>query len=164
MLATKTRPPDEATLSALYDAGDYKQALRQMDAGLLAVLEERPDDPELAGSALLVANVYRGLTRYSAAESFYLQALAGLAVAGKERPAYARGLAELAALYDQLDRPVQALELYTKARAVHEGAAEPDLTAHARCLQGLAILLDVLGRRRAAVECLRQARELLEKA
>src|SRR5262245_19383844 len=90
---------DEAALTARYQAGDYEQALRLIDSAVLPALEERPDDPELAGSALLVANVYRDLARYGAAESYYLQALAGLAAAGRDCPAYARGLAELAVLY-----------------------------------------------------------------
>src|SRR5262245_24054218 len=163
MTATKTLP-DQPALDALYEAGDYEQSLRLIASAVLPALEERPDDPDLAGSALLVANVYRDLARYSAAEPYYLQALAGLAAAGRDRPAYARGLAELAALYEKLGRDEQALELYATGRAIHEAAAEPDPVGHARCLQNMARLLDGLGRRREAVTILRQARETLKAA
>jgi tetratricopeptide (TPR) repeat protein len=155
---------EEATLATLYEGGEYQQALSLIDSGLLALLNDRPDDPDLAGSALLVANLYRDLGRYTAAEAFYLQALAGLAAAGKDRPGYARGLADLAALYEQLGRYPQALELYASARAIHEAAEGPDPAGHARCLQEHGCLLDLLGHRREAVECLGRARGVLEHA
>jgi hypothetical protein len=102
---------EHTTLRRLYEAGDFPQALRLLDeSGLLAARSTRIDDPALAGAALVVANLYRDLCRFSAAESFYLQALAGLAQApGKDHPAYTSGLVELCRLYAQLGRHAQAL-------------------------------------------------------
>ena len=65
-------------LRRLYEAGDFPQALRLLDgSGLLPTLGAQSDDPSLTGAALVVANLYRDLGRFSAAEPFYLQALAG---------------------------------------------------------------------------------------
>src|SRR5262245_3499184 len=88
------------TLHRLYEAGDFPGALRLLDeSDLLATLEARATDPELADDALAVANLYRDLGRFSAAESYYLQALAGLTQApGKDHPRCASGLVELGRL------------------------------------------------------------------
>jgi hypothetical protein len=65
-------------LRRLYEAGDFPQALRLLDgSGLLPALGAQSDDPALTGAPLVVANLYRDLGRFSAAEPFYLQALAG---------------------------------------------------------------------------------------
>src|SRR4051794_25423518 len=95
---------DEVRLSALYEAGHYARALRTLDeSGLVAVLEEQSDAPAPAGLVLVVANLYRDLAQYTAAEQYYLQALAGLSrTLGLDHPGYARGLVELATLYELL--------------------------------------------------------------
>jgi tetratricopeptide (TPR) repeat protein len=159
-------PVEVAALHQLYEAGDFPEALRLLDAsGLLTVLEERTDDPTLTGAALVVANLYRDLGRFSAAEPFYLQALAGRAlVPGKDHPEYACGLVELGHLYAQLGRHKQALALFEQARTVHETTVTPDPVAHACCLRALAEVYDDLDRRRDARACLTQARTLLEQS
>ena len=153
------------TLHGLYEAGEFLQALRLLDEGLLAALGARADDPAQTGAVLVVANLYRDLGRFSAAEPFYLQALAGLALArGKDHPEYACGLVELGRLYAQLGRHQQALPLFEQARTVHETTATPDPVAHACCLRALAELYDDLDRRRDAHACLTSARTLLEQS
>jgi tetratricopeptide (TPR) repeat protein len=153
-------------LRRLYEAGDFPEALRLLDAsGLLTVLEARTDEPTLTGAALVVANLYRDLGRFSAAEPFYLQALAGRALApGKDHPEYACGLVELSRLYAQLGRHKQALSLFEQACTVHETTLTPDPVAHACCLRALAELYDDLDRRRDARACLAHARTLLEQS
>jgi tetratricopeptide (TPR) repeat protein len=153
-------------LRELYEAGEFQQALRQLgELNLLATLEERADDPELTGAALVIANLYRELGRFSPAESFYLQALAGLAHApGKDHSEYACALVEFGRLYERLGRSDQALPLFEQARAVYEATAAPDPAAHSDCLQALAELYDDLDRRRDAQACLERARSLLEQA
>jgi tetratricopeptide (TPR) repeat protein len=153
-------------LRRLYEAGDFPEALRLFDAsGLLTILEARTGDPTLTGAALVVANLYRDLGRFSAAEPFYLQALAGCALApGKDHPEYACGLLELGGLYAQLGRHKQALPLFEQARTVHETTPTPDPSAHACCLRALAELYDDLDRRRDAQASLTQARTLLEQS
>src|SRR5262245_5788330 len=113
--------PEQTALHRFYEAGEFQQALHLLDeSDLLATLERQPDDLELTDTALVVANLYRELGRFSPAESFYLQALAGLAHApGKDHPEYARALVEFAQLYQQLGRHDQALPLFEQARAVH---------------------------------------------
>jgi tetratricopeptide (TPR) repeat protein len=162
----KLQHMDEARLTALYESGQYAQALHAIEeSGLLTALDEQPDASEHACLALLVANLYRELAHYTPAEQYYLQALAGLArTAGPQHPGYARGLVELGVLYQQLDRHAEARRLFEQARAIHEAADVPDLVAHSRCLQALADLLDELGRRREAQTCLTRARALLEQA
>src|SRR5262245_59030949 len=153
-------------LHMLYEAGDFPEALRLLDAsGLLTVLGARTDDPTLTGAALVVANLYRDLGRFSAAEPFYLQALAGRALApGKDHPEYAWGLVELGRLYAQLGRHKQALPLFEQARTVHETTVKPNPVAYACCLRALAELYDDLDRRRDAQACLTRARTLLEQS
>src|SRR6516162_5436738 len=155
---------DEAGLTALYEAGLYTQALDTIEeAGLLTALEEQPDAPGHARLALLVAKLYRDLARYTPAEQYYLQALAGLArTPGPDYPDYARGLVELGTLYLLLDRHVEARRLFEQACSIHEAAAKPDPVAHSRCLQALAGLHDDLGKRLESKTCLTQARTLLE--
>jgi tetratricopeptide (TPR) repeat protein len=134
-------------------------------SGLLTILGARTDDPTLTGAALVVANLYRDLGRFGAAEPFYLQALAGRALApGKDHPEYACGLVELGRLYAQLGRHEQALPLFEQARTVHETTVTPDPVAHACCLRALADLYDELDRRRDAQACLTHARTLLEQS
>src|SRR5262245_26517100 len=86
--------------AARHEAGRHADALRELrDRGIMAALDAQPAPPELSQAALLVANLYRDLARYTPAEQFYLQALAGLAAsAGKSHPDYARALTELGAL------------------------------------------------------------------
>jgi tetratricopeptide (TPR) repeat protein len=155
---------DEAGLTALYEAGLYTQALDTIEeAGLLTALEEQPDAPGHSRLALLVAKLYRDLARYTPAEQYYLQALAGLArTPGPDYPDYARGLVELGTLYLLLDRHVEARRLFEQACSIHEAAAKPDPVAHSRCLQALAGLHDDLGKRLESKTCLTQARTLLE--
>ena len=63
--------PEESTLHRLYEAGEFQQALSLLDGSdLLATLEEQPDDPGLTDTALLVANLYRELGRFSPSELF----------------------------------------------------------------------------------------------
>ncbi len=73
------RNADLAQLTALYEGGNYSQALQMIDAlGLPSFLKEQPDAPGHASLALLVANLYRETARYDKADECYLQALAGL--------------------------------------------------------------------------------------
>lgn len=157
---------DLVPLTALYERGDYTQALQQIEArGLLRLLDEPADGPEAAGEALLIGNIYRALARYTEAEPYYLHALAGLARAlGTDHPGYARGLIELGLLYQLMAQYEKARLLFEKARLIHENAAEPDPLGHARGLQMLADLHDLLGERRQAKACLSQARALMERA
>jgi tetratricopeptide (TPR) repeat protein len=164
---TRNQPAafDTTAFHELYERGDFPQALRLLEgSGLLVALEARNDDLELTAAALTVANLYRDLGRFGAAESFYLQALRGLAQApGKGCPAYASGLVEFSRLHRELRRSDKALSLLEQARKVHQTTATPDPVAHARCLQGLAELYDDLDRRRDAKAALLSARKLLEQ-
>jgi tetratricopeptide (TPR) repeat protein len=162
----QTAAAEVTALHRLYETGDFPEALRLLDAsGLLAVLEARADDPTLTGAALVVANLYRDLGRFSAAEPFYLQALAGRALApGKDHPEYACGLVELGRFYTQLGRHKQALPLFEQARTVHETTVTPDPVAHACCLRALAEVYDEFDRRRDSQACLTHARTLLEQS
>jgi tetratricopeptide (TPR) repeat protein len=157
---------DEKHLHTLCEDGNYTQALQTIDAwGLPGLLDEQPDAPGHAGLALLLANLYRDLARYTPAEHYYLQALAGLARSpGKGHPGYARGLVELGTLYQLLNQHDEARGRFEDACAVHEAAAEPDPVEHARALRALAGLHDTLGDRREAEVCLTRARALIEQA
>ena len=63
--------PEETTLHRLLEAGEFQRALQLLDGpGLLATREKQPDDPELTGTALVVANLYRELGRFSPSELF----------------------------------------------------------------------------------------------
>ena len=140
--------------------------MRTIDSlGMPNLVEEQPDTLDHACLVLLVANVYRELARYSVAEQYYLQALAGLARNPfMSHPNYARGIVELGTLYQLMGQFDEAQSLFERACAIHQKAVEPDLVAHARCLQALAGLHDALGHRREATACLTQARTLIEQA
>jgi tetratricopeptide (TPR) repeat protein len=160
------RSADLAQLTALYEGGNYTQALQTIDAlGLPSLLKEQPDAPGHASLALLIANVYRETARYDKADEYYLQALAGLKhTLGQGHPGYARGLVELGTLCQLQGRYLEASGFFEKARDIHEGAAAPDPVAHSRSLQALAGLHDDRGKRREAKACLTRARTLLEGA
>src|SRR5262249_4125175 len=119
--------PSGSPSATVYEAGEFQQALHLLDGSdLLATLEKQPDDPGLTDSALVVANLYRELGRFSPAESFYLQALANLAHdPGKDHPEYAGALTELAQLQRRQGRYDRALAQLEQARDVHEAAAVP---------------------------------------
>ncbi|MFO0879811.1 MAG: tetratricopeptide repeat protein [Gemmataceae bacterium] len=147
----------------LYYACEYQQALAFIDqSNLCGALSECGDQPDLAGVALAVANVYRDVARFADAESYYLQALAGLSAEGQERPAFAAGMVELADLYDQLGRTDQAVSLLNRARAIYEQTSPRCPGGHSRCLQELAYAHEQQGRRSAAVAAIQQARKMLE--
>ncbi|HZV07115.1 MAG TPA: tetratricopeptide repeat protein [Gemmataceae bacterium] len=162
----ETRNTDLVQLTALYESGDYTEALQMFHAkGLQGLLDEQPAVPGNASIALLVANLHRDLARYSTAEEYYEKALAGLArTLGSRHSGYAHGLVELATLYQLRGEYKKAGQLFDKARTILEQAVEPDPVAHSRNLQALAGLLDILGRRREAKECLTRARALIESA
>jgi tetratricopeptide (TPR) repeat protein len=158
--------PEETTLHRLYESGEFQQALHLLDGSdLLPTLEKLPDDPGLTDTALVVANLYRELGRFSESESFYVQALANLTHdPGKDHPDYAGALAELAQLQRRQGRYHRALAQLEQARDIHEAVAVPDPIAHARCLRALAEVYDDLDRRRDAEASLGHARGLLERA
>jgi tetratricopeptide (TPR) repeat protein len=156
---------DEIRLTALHDAGEYRQSLELINAwGLPGLLKEQLNAPGYSGLALVVANVYRDLAQYAQAEEYYLQALAALARTAATNPRYAAGLVELGALYHLQGRYDEARRLFEQACAAHRAAVEPDLVSHSRSLQALAGLHDTLNDRRQAKACLAQARALIEQA
>jgi tetratricopeptide (TPR) repeat protein len=160
------RNVDLARLTALYESGDYTQALETIHAWEVpSLLEEQSDAPGHASLALLVANIYREMARYDKADEYYLQALAGLKhTLGPDHTGYARGLVELGTRYELQGRYFKASEFFEKARDIHEAAAPPDPVAHSRSLQALAGLHDILGKRREAKAGLVRARALMEGA
>ncbi len=148
-------------LARLYEGGRYREALEETSRLEWPAAAEASGDVELAVALQLTGCAHRELNDLPAAESRLLEAQRLLgAPEGPSRPAYLRGLAELARLYEQMGGYDQAESLYRRALDLHARGTVTDPEGQARCLHALADLYDLLHRRRDAVEALRQAREV----
>src|SRR5438552_2578331 len=149
-------------LGRLYQEGHYQQALQR--AGEVILPDEGIGaDPDGAVFLHLVGNLHRELAEYAAAEKHYLQALPVLAAAGKDRPAYARALDDLARLYTLMGGFDQAEPLFRSALEVFASRSAVDEAGHACCLQHLADLLERRDARREGLRVLEKGQALLER-
>jgi tetratricopeptide (TPR) repeat protein len=144
-----------ASVSELVSAGRYREALPLAEQTVLASDERSPDPLAL----LNLAHLHRELGRYDAAEEACLQALPLLA-ADKESLDYARGLRQLARVYEADGRDHQAEPLDRQAlatRRLHLGDDHPET---AESLADLGTVLDFQGYSDEGEALLRQALEI----
>jgi tetratricopeptide (TPR) repeat protein len=142
---------------ALVRAGQYREALDLAEqAG--GEIDETVDSGLAARMLLLLARLRRELARHDDAEEAALRAQALLS-ARKDHPDYARGLAELARVYEAQGKYEQATQLGRRALGLREATLGPDAPETADSLHDLALVNDALGNR---VEAERLARRCLD--
>ncbi|HMF11942.1 MAG TPA: tetratricopeptide repeat protein, partial [Gemmataceae bacterium] len=103
-----------------YERGRYREALPLAEQ---ACEPGQGQDPTLADSLTLLADLHRELGHFAQAEQPYLQALSIKAASlGKEHPGYARTLHGLARLYEWTGQYAQAAPLFDTALAIRRRA------------------------------------------
>ena len=102
-----------------YQRGDYADAEKQWSDGLKEAEEFGPEDPRLASSLNILAELYRAQDRYTEAEPLYKRALAIREKAlGPEHPDVAQRQENYAALLRKIGRDVEASEMEVRAKAI----------------------------------------------
>jgi tetratricopeptide (TPR) repeat protein len=149
---------------ALFHTGDYRGALAVAET-LAAALDESATDAVSAGAWSVVCRIRCEMGRYADAEAAGLRALAALgSTVGREDPAYATGVRELARVYEELGRPTQAEGLDRQALAIRRQALGNDHPDTAQSLSDLSVVLEWLGRFAESKECAREAVGIFARA
>ncbi|NBO91301.1 MAG: CHAT domain-containing protein [Planctomycetia bacterium] len=161
LLDSDSRRELNRRLGDLFRQGRFRDALVQVEGSLAECEDDTPADLDRAESLEWLGRLRRELGLYAQAEPPLLQALSfRAALSGKEDPAYARCLHELALLYEELAQYAQAEPLYRSALAIRRKVLGEDHPEVADSLHDFASFQDLLARYTEAAELHRVSREI----
>ena len=156
----------EDYMEAGYDAhqeGRYGEAEDMFLAAVQRAEGFRPDDPRRATTFDNLADVYRGQSRNTEAETFYRRALEIRTRAlGPDHPRLAVSLANLASFYSDQGSYTDAEPLYWRAAAISEETFGPNHQDVAASVAGLAALYHYQDQYADAEPLYQQALNVLE--
>ena len=155
---------DQSADTALRE-GELEKAHRSCEQALKSAQQFRPDDPRLAHTLNILANVYRAQGNYGQAEPLFRQALQIRAAAlGADDPDVAASEDSLGRLYQAEGRYRQAEPLFKQALATKEKSLGPDSPDLVGSLKSLALLYQQEGRYVEAEAIYERILRILEKA
>ncbi|NHE58972.1 CHAT domain-containing tetratricopeptide repeat protein [Cyclobacterium plantarum] len=146
----------------LNQKGQNEEAISYAKKAIIAARKEFSEEhPYFAVSLVNLAMLYKGMRRYTEAESLYAQATEILkAQLGEDHPDYAFSLHNLAGLYESMGRYTEAEVHYKQSTKINKAQFGEKHPAYAGSLLGLAGLFQSMGRYAKAEPLYNQALEI----